>query len=519
MAMHSRILLGLTWGLVVAYAFVSLFVGQGFALTIFGDISQTVLILLVIAAMAMNAVRAYGAARSFWTQMTIACSLWAAAQVLWSYYELYKRTGVPTHYFGDVLLFLHIVPMMTALLFQPHKYNKVQSLSSISIAMVGSWWLFLYVYLVIPWQYINVAPEIYANILSQLYAIGNVAFLGALALMILRSTGIWHRTYLYLFLATIIYTIDSRVIDYLIQQKVYYTGSIYDLLFLVPVAWLGTTAIIAHKNRSTASGDNVLRTNSDWMDWFSIAILCTVPLLGIWNVYNIDQPREVRDFRTLVVLGALLVLTMLIFLKQVMLKHQVTRALAEREKSFDVLAETKRQLEHRAAHDLMTGTLNRASAIEVLEKSLQHTRVSRPTSVLMIDLDYFKYVNDNFGHQAGDLALMFVTARFKECVRALDSIGRYGGEEFLVVLPDTDEAAALLVAERMRSSICSDPISFNGHVLKVSVTIGVAVADSKESVDSLLRRADLALYAGKHSGRNRVVCYEQRLADKITQVS
>lgn len=503
MERNSRLLIWLTWGLVAVYGVVSLVARPSFSLTIFGDIAQFGLILLLVASFAINIHRS-GRARLFWSLMTAGGVLWMGSQLIWSYHELYHRTQAPTVYLGDVLLFLHLVPMMSALLFNPHEKERLPALSSLTIGMIAGWWIFLYVYLVLPWQYVHYSVDIYGTMFSHLYAVEGITFITALAILALRSSGAWQRTYLHLFVGMVLYTISARAVDFLIQLRVYYTGSVYDLLFLVPVAWLGTAAARAIRNPSTPDEQKGVGLNSTWMDTIAIVALLSIPLLGIVSVYSPKLPTDVRDFRIVTALVALFVLTVLVYAKQTILKNQVSKALGERERSFHALAETQRELEHRAAHDQMTGVLNRNSIIHVLERTLDEAKAGSTTAVLMIDLDHFKRVNDTYGHHAGDLALMLATARFKESVRNRDQIGRYGGEEFLIVLPDCDEVSAIQVAERIRSVVCNDPVSFNGRALKITVTVGVAVSKAGEGVDMLLRRADMALYSGKKLGRNRV---------------
>jgi diguanylate cyclase (GGDEF)-like protein len=125
-------------------------------------------------------------------------------------------------------------------------------------------------------------------------------------------------------------------------------------------------------------------------------------------------------------------------------------------------------------------------------------------AVFLIYLDHFKQINDKFGHHAGDIAIVAACTRMQDCVRSHDYVGRYGGEEFLAVIPDTDEATALRIAERMRQRISINPVVFNANPIELTATIGVALSHPDDTPESLLRRADLALYSGKRLGRNTV---------------
>jgi diguanylate cyclase (GGDEF)-like protein len=133
-----------------------------------------------------------------------------------------------------------------------------------------------------------------------------------------------------------------------------------------------------------------------------------------------------------------------------------------------------------------------------------------PLSIIMADIDYFKAVNDAYGHLTGDDVLRIAAARMVSAARANDQIGRYGGEEFLFVLPDTDLAGALEVAERVRARIASDPVHSGDIGLEITLSLGVAEAIPGDTVDALIQRADSALYEAKTAGRN---CVRPALAD------
>ena len=138
-------------------------------------------------------------------------------------------------------------------------------------------------------------------------------------------------------------------------------------------------------------------------------------------------------------------------------------------------------------------------------ESRRATRVDR-IGFVMIDIDHFKSINDNHGHLGGDEVLREASRRLKACLRTYDVIGRYGGEEFLVVLPQTDLASAGLVAERMRLAIRETPFDVEGKTIQVTASFGAAQSeDADEDVEKVLRRADDGLYRAKEGGRDRVV--------------
>lgn len=168
-------------------------------------------------------------------------------------------------------------------------------------------------------------------------------------------------------------------------------------------------------------------------------------------------------------------------------------------------------LEKQAYTDYLTGLNNRRSFIERTEIELyRKERYGREFSLIMFDIDYFKYINDKFGHNAGDLVLKEIANICRSVLREVDIIGRIGGEEFAILLPETDIVQATLVAERLRVSISNGKVFHNlNEEVKFAASFGVTFTkDANKSINELLNQADNALYKAKNSGRNRVVVSE-----------
>jgi len=163
-------------------------------------------------------------------------------------------------------------------------------------------------------------------------------------------------------------------------------------------------------------------------------------------------------------------------------------------------------LRSKANEDELTGVLSRGAIIEILRRELAHTlRDGKPLSVIFVDLDNFKQVNDTHGHPVGDVVLRGVSRSLGAQLRAYDAVGRYGGEEFLVVLPGCGSANALHVAERMRRAVADQPVNTAAGLVPMTVSLGVATTDGASlGADDLIAAADKALYWAKRAGRNRV---------------
>ncbi|MDD3083158.1 MAG: diguanylate cyclase [Desulfobacterales bacterium] len=172
----------------------------------------------------------------------------------------------------------------------------------------------------------------------------------------------------------------------------------------------------------------------------------------------------------------------------------------------DALVESREILAHQATHDVLTGLLNRRAILDRLREEL--ARAGRQGDVLavgMCDIDHFKQINDTYGHHAGDDALRGLAKILGESLRAYDSVGRVGGEEFLVIAPIKAGMDCIAIFNRLCARVAGKRMETGSGPLSVTVSIGVACADDKNTVDEILAAADAALYRAKNQGRNRVV--------------
>jgi len=180
------------------------------------------------------------------------------------------------------------------------------------------------------------------------------------------------------------------------------------------------------------------------------------------------------------------------------------------------LLESEERYRALSVTDSLTGLFNRRHFFELAGKEFRRVeRHSLPVAIIMLDIDHFKLVNDTRGHASGDKVLQAVAQCLRSSLRQNDIAGRYGGEEFVVLLPETDLEAAKLVAERFRSGIAEEPMAVEGGALAVTASLGVSAYVGKGSsngsvdhlVETIVDQADQALYQAKHSGRNRVVAF------------
>lgn len=235
-------------------------------------------------------------------------------------------------------------------------------------------------------------------------------------------------------------------------------------------------------------------------------VVCAVYALVLYTVAVFVVHADSHEGLPLLELTQVLLL-FITLLGTVVLSIRLSRMRIQLRRRRHELHEALKLNQELAARDGLTGLPNRRHMQEQMELERQRcARHRRPLTLAQIDLDYFKRVNDTYGHAAGDLALRSFAKMAQTCIRSCDILARWGGEEFVIMLTDTDTKTALLILERLRRSIETMVIERNGQeALRITVSMGLAQHIPGESVEATLARADKALYQAKHAGRNRVV--------------
>jgi len=187
-------------------------------------------------------------------------------------------------------------------------------------------------------------------------------------------------------------------------------------------------------------------------------------------------------------------------------RENIRRAKEELEKRNLKLQAAMKDLELAARTDSLTGLYNRRYMQNRLDEELVRVkRNKKDFTVVMSDIDFFKRINDAHGHECGDHVLKFMAGTLRSGIREQDIVSRWGGEEFIILLPETDKKGGLVLSEKIRKAIEASVFRYSDMDLRLTMTFGVATYRPEESIDELLKRADDALYAGKESGRNRVI--------------
>ena len=336
------------WVLVAVVAFLlhatlSFTLKQGYALTVCGDLLQTVALFSVAALALRNMRQSGGKARIFWGLISAGFVTWSISQFLWTYIEVVQRRDVPDPFAGDIVLFFHVVPIMAALVMRPHRKAAVHKtyLPAIDFALLMLWWVYLYIFVVIPPQYVEHDTAQYGNSFTALYVTENAALLVALAVLWLTAQNDWRKTYKHLFLAGTVYMVSSQAINTAISANRYYTGSLFDLPLFASLLWFMWVTAVRPEQTSSPSSYSEARAFEDSVPVSRLAMgaILSIPLLASWSIFFSVAPQHVRMFRLAVSLIAILVLAMVMFMKQMLLDHERTQLLKQAE---DNIADMKR---------------------------------------------------------------------------------------------------------------------------------------------------------------------------------
>jgi diguanylate cyclase (GGDEF)-like protein/PAS domain S-box-containing protein len=318
-----------------------------YALTTFGDTSQCVLLLGALLSVAPIAFHADRRTRLFGWLMCLGFLLWFSAQLIWTYFEVYRRQPVPNPFVGDIVLFLHIVPMMAALAVQPHRQKTNRSIRAgrLDFALLLIWWLYLYLFAVIPWQYVSPNESVYGSSFDNAYLAEHFVFVCALGLAWHSSASRWKTIYAYWFGASCLYAVASEITGAAINFHVYYTGSLYDVPLLAAMVWFIAAGFAGGTNRD----DTQPPTQSDnhpaiWPARLAMVAVFSTPLMVAWSQFSPNTPEPVREYRLLLTIAVMLVMGGLVFLKQYLLDRKLVTLLQESNQSFDNLNRLQSQL-------------------------------------------------------------------------------------------------------------------------------------------------------------------------------
>src|SRR5580704_1606451 len=264
---HARKWTAIVCGVVCLHSLVSFLAPRGAGLTAFGDLMQCFLLFSATIGVFSNVRNGNTKSRLFWGLMGLGCAMWFGSQVLWTYFEVFLRQEAPNPFVGDVVLFLHIVPMMAAVAVQPHIQRDDHSLrlASMDFLLLLTWWLYLYLFIVIPWQYVSPNEAAYGSSFDLLYACEQLVLILGIVLVWKRSDGPWRTIYRGFFMAALLYSGGSILAGVAIDYHKYYTGSIYDVPLVAAMAWFAGVGFMARRAlREPPAYQTSSRNHSMW---------------------------------------------------------------------------------------------------------------------------------------------------------------------------------------------------------------------------------------------------------------
>lgn len=340
-----------TWGaglvcLVLLQIVASASAPRGFGLIAVSDIVQSLLLLCAFLSCLPSAAKNRGRKRLFWSLMAAGMATWMSYQFVWLFIEVIQRREVPDVLSWDALLFLHFVPMMAALALQPNveQHERDLRLGSLDFALLLLWWVFVYVYAVMAWQFASRDAVAYQANLNTSYLLEKVALLGGLALLWYRSSGSWKTLYAHWFGATLLYSTSSYLANRAVGQHTYYSGSLYDLPLVVSMAWMSVPGLLAmsRTTEQTKSGKSLPR--GVWAARLSMLAMFSLPIFAWFSAFDTAITSQVRTFRLVLTLSTMIVMGAMVFLKQHFLDVELFRLLRASRQSFQELQLLQAQL-------------------------------------------------------------------------------------------------------------------------------------------------------------------------------
>ena len=324
----------------------ALILPQSFRLMALSDVVQCLLLFSGMVSIIPHAVRSRGRLRLFWTLIATGIALWFSYQLFWTYYEVWLRAEVPDLCAADIILFLHIVPLMAALALWPHapQDEYAARLRRLDFALMMVWWAYLYILFVIPWQYVIANVSAYGDNLNSLYLIEKLAFLSTVFLAWLGSKDGWKTFYASLFGASIIYAASSHIANWALSRHSYYSGSLYDIPLAVSMAWFTIIGLCTRDHEPQAGIPSTSTSHGVWLARLGMIAAFSLPLFAAWALLDTTLPAPIRSFRLVLTLAAALLMGVMVFVRQRLLDRELLRLLTNSRESLANLKRLQAQI-------------------------------------------------------------------------------------------------------------------------------------------------------------------------------
>jgi signal transduction histidine kinase len=327
-------------GLLVAFALAPTAFPNPFFRVAMGDVTPLVAIAAAVIVSARNAFDSRGHTRLFWSLMATGMAMWCFNQACWVWFEVVARKPVPDPYEGDVVLFLHIVPIMAAVAIRPHQADKREGLlpSALNVLILLIWWVAVYAFFVFPDEYIVTNTALYSPRWDLLYVIEGLILIAVSASAFFTSSGSWRVLYRNIFFASVFYTLVSEAMNAAFLRGVYKTGGIYDLPYLASGLGFFWVAIAGRRClRDTQVMPSIAPASRPVAPLLAKLALLSLPLMGYWALFLSQEQPYLRQVRFAVAMGGVALLAFVIFLQQQLLDQKLLYLLKRSHRSFDNL--------------------------------------------------------------------------------------------------------------------------------------------------------------------------------------
>jgi signal transduction histidine kinase len=349
-------------GILLIFALAPAVSPNPFFRTAMGDLIPLLVITATCTLTALNAFDSRGHTRLFWSLMTAGMAMWWFNQASWTWFEVIIRKPVPNPSPGDIILFLHIVPIMAAVAIRPHQADEREGMlpSALDVLILLVWWVVVYAFFVFPEEYI--VPDLLVCGLrwDLLYLLEGIMLIAVSASAFFSSSGSWRELYRNIFFASILYTLASETMNAAIARGIYTTGGIYDLAFLTALLWFLWAAISGGRRlRDTQMTPSITRPTRAIAPQLARLALLSLPVMGYWALFLSRDQFNLRQVRFAVALGGVALLAFFVFLKQHLLDQKLLILLKQSRKSFDNL----QRLQGRAVQQAKLASLGELVAL------------------------------------------------------------------------------------------------------------------------------------------------------------
>jgi len=305
-----------------------------------GDVVPLLVITAAFIVSARNALDSRGHTRLFWSLMTAGMAMWCFNQACWVWFEVVLRKPLPDPFQGDIVLFLHVVPIMAAVSIRPQEAEEREGMlpSALNVIILLVWWVVVYAFFVFPEEYVVTNVLVYSPRWDLLYFIEGMMLIGASASAFFTSSGSWRELYRNIVFASALYTFSSSAINAAIARGTYKTGGIYDVPFLAATLGFLWVAIAGRRClRDIQMMPSITRASRPIAPELAKLALLSLPIMGYWALFLSNQQPYLRQVRFAVAMGGVAVLAFVVFLKQHLLDQRLLHLLNHSRKSFDNL--------------------------------------------------------------------------------------------------------------------------------------------------------------------------------------